>query len=139
MLRKGTAKKVTIFINEDTQHHFGSVCDSILTFLLRKGVSGATATRAMAGFGAHHVMHTLYDMVTDGVIEVHDTQVVKVASKDCPSPPKGPHAETVYRGILGYGAKGHAQGRAPTVLARPAGHDFSCGFGGEVGEGYRRN
>ena len=122
MLRKGTAKKVTIFINEDTQHHFGSVCDSILTFLLRKGVSGATATRAMAGFGAHHVMHTtkievltehlpvriefiesaekveelmptLYDMVTDGVIEVHDTQVVKVASKDCPSRPKGPHAE----------------------------------------------
>ena len=102
MLQKGTAKKVTIFVNEDTQHHFGSLCDSILTFLLHKGVSGATATRAMAGFGAHHVMHTtkievltehlpiriefiesaekvdelmptLYDMVTDGVIEVQDT------------------------------------------------------------------
>src|SRR5438477_10821325 len=58
MLQKGTAKKVTIFVNEDTQHHFGSLCDSILTFLLHKGVSGATATRAMAGFGAHHVMHT---------------------------------------------------------------------------------
>jgi len=24
MLQKGTAKKVTIFVNEDTQHHFGS-------------------------------------------------------------------------------------------------------------------
>jgi PII-like signaling protein len=59
MLRKGTAKKVTIFVNEDTQRHFGSLCDAILTFLLHKGVSGATATRAMAGFGgapgvAHH-------------------------------------------------------------------------------------
>jgi PII-like signaling protein len=175
MLQKGTAKKVTIFVNEDTQHHFGSLCDSILTFLLHKGVSGATATRAMAGFGAHQVMHTtkievltehlpiriefietaakvdelmpaLYDMVTDGVIEVQDTNVVKVASKERPSPPKGPHTEmrgkarlmriymgesdkwqgeplyeaivkrlrlmdiagaTVYRGILGYGAKGH--------------------------------
>ena len=176
MLQKGTAKKVTIFINEDTQHHFGSLCDSILTFLLHKGVSGATATRAMAGFGAHQVMHTtkdrgahraparsassssnppkrsmrlmptLYDMVTDGVIEVQDTQVVKVANKERPSAPKGPHREmsgtarlmriymgesdrwqgeplyeaivkrlrmmdiagaTVYRGILGYGAKGH--------------------------------
>jgi PII-like signaling protein len=175
MLQKGTAKKVTIFVNEDTQHHFGSLCDSILTFLLHKGVSGATATRAMAGFGAHHVMHTtkievltehlpiriefiesaakvdelmpaLYDMVTDGVIEVQDTNVVKVASKERPTPPKGPHTEmrgkarlmriymgesdkwqgaplfeaivqrlrlmdmagaTVYRGILGYGAKGH--------------------------------
>ena len=183
MLHKGTAKKVTIFINEDTQHHFASLCDSILTFLLHKGVSGATATRAIAGFGAHQSMHTtkievltehlpiriefiesaekveeimptLYDMVTDGVIEVQDTQVVKVASKERPSPPKGPHMEmrgtarlmriymgesdkwqdeplyeamvkrlrlmdvagaTVYRGILGYGAKGHTHkgGRLP--------------------------
>ena len=175
MLQKGNAKKVTIFVNEDTQHHFGSLCDSILTFLLHKGVSGATATRAMAGFGARQAMHTtkievlteylpiriefietaakvdelmpaLYDMVIDGVIEVQDTQVVKVASKERPSPPKGPHTEmrgtarlmriymgesdkwqgeplyeaivkrlrlmeiagaTVYRGILGYGIKGH--------------------------------
>jgi PII-like signaling protein len=183
MLQKGTAKKVTIFINEDTQHHFGSLCDSILTFLLHKGVSGATATRAMAGFGAHQVMHTtkievltehlpiriefiespqkvdelmptLYDMVNDGVIEVQDTQVVKVANKERPAPPKGPHTETrgtaklmriymgesdkwqgealyeaivkrlrmmdiagatVYRGILGYGVKGHTHksGRLP--------------------------
>ncbi len=175
MLQQGTAKKVTIFVNEDTQRHFGSLCDSILTFLLHKGVSGATATRAMAGFGAHQVMHTpkvealaehlpiriefiesaqkvdeimptLYDMVTDGVIEVQDTQVVKVANKERPAPPAGPHREmrgaaklmriymgesdkwqgeplyeaivqrlrmmdiagaTVYRGILGYGVKGH--------------------------------
>src|ERR1051326_5164240 len=98
MLQKGTAKKVTIFVNEDTQHHLGSLTDAILTVLLHKGVSGATATRAMAGFGAHQVMHTtkiealtehlpiriefiesaekvdeimpmLYDMVSDGVIE----------------------------------------------------------------------
>jgi PII-like signaling protein len=175
MLRKGAAKKVTIFVNEDTQYHFGSLFDAILEFLLHKGVSGATATRAIAGFGAHHVMHTtrievltehlpiriefiesaqkvdeimptLYDMVTDGVIEVQDTNVVKAANKERPSPPKGPHVEmrgtarlmriymgesdkwqgeplyeailkrlrlmevagaTVYRGILGYGAKGH--------------------------------
>jgi PII-like signaling protein len=122
MLQKGTAKKVTIFVNEDTQHHFASLCDSILTFLLHKGVAGATATRAIAGFGAHQVMHTtkvevltehlpiriefiesaakvdelmptLYDMVNDGVIEVQDTNVVKVASKERPSPPKGPHTE----------------------------------------------
>ena len=122
MLQKGTAKKVTIFINEDTQHHFGSLSDSILTFLLHKGVSGATATRAMAGFGAHQVMHTtkievlaehlpiriefiesaqkvdelmpaLYDLVTDGVIQVQDTQIVKVANKERPAPPEGPRVE----------------------------------------------
>jgi PII-like signaling protein len=122
MLQKGTAKKVTIFVNEDTQHHFGSLCEAILMFLLHNEVSGATATRAMAGFGAHHVMHTtkievltdhlpiriefiesahkvdelmptLYDIVTDGVIEVQDTNVVKIASKERPSPPKGPHTK----------------------------------------------
>src|ERR1022692_1877801 len=147
MLQKGTAKKVTIFVNEDTQHHFGSLCDAILTLLLHKGVSGATATRAMAGFGTHQAMHTTK-------IEVQDTNVVKVASTERPSPPKGPHTEmrgtarlmriymgesdkwqgeplyeaivkrlrlmdiagaTVYRGILGYGVKGHTHksGRLP--------------------------
>ena len=183
MLQKGTARKVTIYVNEDTQHHFTPLCDSILNFLLHKGVSGATATRAMAGFGAHRVMHTtkvevltehlpiriefiesaekvdelmptLYDMVTDGVIEVQDTQVIKAANKERPAPVKAPHVEmrgrarlmriymgesdrwngeplyeaivkrlrlmdiagaTVYRGILGYGVKGHTHksGRLP--------------------------
>ena len=183
MLQKGAAKKVTIFVNEDTQHHFGALTDAIMTFLLHKGISGATATRAMSGFGVHRVMHTtkievmaehlpvriefvesaekvdelmptLYDMVTDGMIEVHDTQVVKIANKERPAPPKAPHKEmkgparlmriymgesdkwqgeplyeavlkrlrlmdiagaTVYRGILGYGAKGHTHkgGRLP--------------------------
>src|SRR5262249_21573489 len=71
----------------------------------------ATASRAMAGFGPHHVMHTtkievltehlpiriefietaqrvdallptLYDMVVDGLIEVQDTTVVKSARKE---------------------------------------------------------
>ena len=175
MLQKGTAKKVTIFINEDARHRFDSLCDAILTFLLHKGVAGATATRAMAGFGAHQVMHTtriealtehlpiriefiesaqkvdeimptLYDMVTDGVIEVQDTTVVKAANQERPAPAKAAHTEmrgtarlmriymgesdrwqgeplyeamvkrlrlmdiagaTVYRGILGYGVKGH--------------------------------
>jgi PII-like signaling protein len=176
VLSRGPAKKVTIYVNEDTQHHLGALYDSILTFLMHKGVAGATATRALAGFGAHQTLHTpkievlaehlpiriefvesaervdellptLYDMVTDGLIEVQDTTVVKVARKDRKPPPAGPHEEkrqraklmrvfmgeadrwrgeplhdaiikrlrmmdvagaTVYRGIDGYGAKGHA-------------------------------
>ena len=176
MLSKGTAKKVTIYVNEDTQEHFNSLYERILVFLMHKGVSGATATRALAGFGAHRVLHTpkievlaehlpirvefidtaekvdellptLYDMVTDGLIEVQDTTVVKIAMKEKRRPePKQPHERkagkaklmriflgeadrwngeplydalvkqlrmmdiagaTVYRGILGYGAKGH--------------------------------
>lgn len=176
MLLKGSAKKVTIYVNEDTQHHLSPLFESILSFLLHKGVSGATATRALAGFGGHRVIHspkievlaehlpvriefvetaekvdellpTLYDMVTDGMIEVQETTVIKVATKDKPIPEPIQHhtrktgiaklmrifigeadrwhgeplydaivkqlrmmdisGATVYRGILGYGAKGH--------------------------------
>jgi PII-like signaling protein len=175
MLSKGPAKKVTIYLNEDSRHHLGSLYESILIFLIHKGVSGATATRALEGFGAHKVLHTpkievlaehlpikiefvetaekvdeilptLYDMVNDGLIEVQDTTVVKIARKDRTVEPRSAHHKTqgpaklmrvfmgesdhwhgeplydaivkklllidiagatVYRGIYGYGAKGH--------------------------------
>ena len=184
MLQPGPASKVTIYVNEDARRHLTPLYEAILTFLLHKGVAGATATRAMAGFGAHHVMHTtrievltehlpiriefiesapkvdellpaLYDMVADGLIEVQDTRIVRAA---LPEPPKTeavpPHQQqrgrarmmriylgesdkwqdqplyeaivqrlrvmdiagaTVYRGILGYGVKGHTHksGRLP--------------------------
>ena len=175
MLTKGPAKKVTIFLNEDTRRHMSALHDSIMTFLLHKGVAGATATRAYSGFGSHQSLHTpdvevlaqhlpiriefidtkekvdevlptLYEMVSDGLIEVQDTTVVKAARTGTAPEPKAPHdrkqgpakllrvfmgeadklsgeplydaivkrlimmdvaGATVYRGILGYGAKGH--------------------------------
>jgi len=179
MLSKGPAKKVTIFINEDTQHHMTALHDAIMTYLMNKGISGATATRAYSGFGAHQMLHTpkievmsyslpiriefvdsaekvdavlptLYDMVSDGLIEVQDTTVVKHAKKSPKPAPPLPHdreqrravllrvflgeadrwhgeplydaivkrlrmmevsGATVYRGIFGYGAKGHEHKR----------------------------
>lgn len=175
MLGKGPAKKVTIFVNEDTQHHMRALHDAIMTYLMHKGISGATATRAFSGFGSHQMLHTpqievlaehlpiriefiespekveevlptLYEMVSDGLIEVQDTTVIKAARKSPRPEPKLPHERrqgpakmlrvfigeadkwhgeplydaivkklrmmdvagaTVYRGILGYGAKGH--------------------------------
>src|SRR5438876_61450 len=175
MLKKGPAKKVTIYVNEDTQYHLQPLYEAILTYLMHKGVAGATASRAMAGFGPHQVMHTtkiemltehlpiriefveiaekvdellptLYEMVSDGLIEVQDTTIVKSAMKEQSAETKRTHARkqgkakllrifmgeadqwnseplydaivkrlrmmdisgaTVYRGILGYGAKGH--------------------------------
>jgi PII-like signaling protein len=175
VLTKGPAKKVTIFINEDTQHHMTALHDAIMTFLMHKGVAGATATRAFSGFGSHQMLHTpkievlaqhlpiriefvetpekveevlptLYEMVSDGLVEVQDTTVVKIARKSTRPEPNLPHERnqgqakllrvflgeadkwhgeplydsivkrlrmldiagaTVYRGILGYGAKGH--------------------------------
>jgi PII-like signaling protein len=183
MLNKGPAKKVTIYINETTQHHLQSLHDAILTFLQHKGVAGATSTRAFAGFGSHQQLHTpkievlsmdfpiriefvetaakveevlptLYEMVSDGLIEVQDTTVIRHARKTShpdPALPKPSHERkqapakllrvyfgeadkwhgeplhdaivktlrmmeiagaTVYRGILGYGAKGHEHKRS---------------------------
>jgi PII-like signaling protein len=180
MVNQGPAKKVTIFINEDTQHHMTALHDSIMTFLMHKGVSGATATRGYSGFGSHQMLHTpqvevlaqhlpiriefvetagkveevlptLYEMVSDGLIEVQDTTVVRSTRKSPQPEPRLPHEHkegratllrvflgeddkwqgaplydaivtklrmmdiagaTVYRGILGYGAKGHEHKRS---------------------------
>ena len=180
MLSSGPAKKVTIYVNEDTQHRMTALHDAIMTYLMHKQVSGATATRALSGFGSHHVLHTpkvevlaehlpvriefidtaekvdevlptLFEMVSDGIIEVQDTTIVRHARKSSESErpvvherKQGPatllrvfvgeadkwHGEplcdaivkklrmmeiagaTVYRGIHGYGAKGHTHKRS---------------------------
>ncbi len=120
MLKKGSAKKVTIYVNEDSRYHHQPLYEAILTYLMHKGVAGATASRAMAGFGPHRVMHTtkievltehlpiriefveaeekvnevlptLHDMVTDGLIEVQDTTIVKSAMQGQPAETRRPH------------------------------------------------
>lgn len=183
MLARGPAKKVTIFINADTRHHLSTLHDAVMNFLLHKNVAGATATRAMSGYGAHRSLHdaeseyraehvpiriefiesaakveeilpTLYEMVSDGLIEVQDTVIVKAARKDKAAEPpardrrSGPAklmrvflgeadrwqeeplheaivkrlllediaGATVYKGILGYGAKRHTH-KPPGLLS----------------------
>lgn len=109
MLIRGPGKKVTIYLNEDTQSPHGPLHEAILHFLIGKSVAGATLIRPHSGFGPHHRLHspdmearaehlpvriefvetaenverllpTLYDMVTDGLIESQDTTIVKAAS-----------------------------------------------------------
>jgi PII-like signaling protein len=111
VLNAGPAKKVTVYLNEDTRVHRGPLHLAVLEFLMKSGVSGATTIRGMAGFGAHHVMHTpriellaehlpvwvefvesaekvaelmpaLEALVVDGMIEVQDTTIVKIARRD---------------------------------------------------------
>jgi uncharacterized protein len=113
MLPKGPAKKVTIYLNEDTRSHLEPLWSTILGFLRRRHVAGATIFRADMGFGSHQHYHdpqseylgdhrpirlefietaervdellpTLYDMVTDGLIAVQEITIVKSVSKDRP-------------------------------------------------------
>lgn len=109
MLTAGPAKKVSIYLAEDKKYHGASTYSAILDFLFYRGVSGATVTRGIAGFGADHHLHTtrlvdltqslpikvefietpekidelmprLQEMTGSGLIEVQDTMVAGTAS-----------------------------------------------------------
>jgi len=110
VLTAGPGKKVGIYIAEDQQYHGSAAYAAVLDFLFFHGVAGATVTRGIAGFGADHHLHTdrlvdlatrlpvkvefietaekveslmpkLQDMVGTGLIEMHDTTIVKPAEK----------------------------------------------------------
>ena len=110
MLTIGPALKVTIHVNADVSSRVDFLHDDILHLLLKRGVAGATLLRVQAGFGAHRRLHTqgaagvegehlpvriefieskesvdailpdLYELVSDGVIEVQNTTILKVAT-----------------------------------------------------------
>jgi len=113
MLNAGKALKVSIYVSEGSTHHGIPTYSSILDFLFYRGVSGATALKGIAGFGADHHIHTnrtvdisdhlplkiefietrekvnellgkLEEMVGTGMIEVQETTVAKPAQTSKP-------------------------------------------------------
>lgn len=115
MLAPGLATKVTIHLNEDTTAQHDFLYNEIFSFLRNRGVAGATLMRPEAGFGSHHRTHAagrglsekehlplriefieskevadallpaLCELITDGLIEAHETTVIKSAVRDEPS------------------------------------------------------
>ena len=110
MLKPGPAKKLIIYVSQNDRYQSLPLYEAILHFLHRRGCAGATATKGISGFGAHGVFHTskllrltenlpirievvesaekidallpfIYEMVTEGLIELQDTQVIKYAHK----------------------------------------------------------
>ena len=109
MLSPGPARRVYIHLNEDAASEGDFLHLEIVSFLFHQGVSGATVFRGHAGFGIHHRIHThgapgmrgehlpiriefiesaqiveglmpkLTELVTDGVIEIQETNIVHVA------------------------------------------------------------
>src|ERR1044071_417706 len=114
MLAPGLAKKVTIHLNEDTSSRHDFLYNEIFSFLRERGVAGATLIRPAKGFGSHHRMHStegdeterehlpvriefietkdaadtllpaLCELITDGLIEAHETTVIKAAVREEP-------------------------------------------------------
>lgn len=109
MLTPGPAKKITIYLNEDTSSESDYLSQEILGLLLQQGIAGASVLRPEAGFGAHHRVHTqkdgidadrhrplriefidtaakveavlplLRELMTDGLIEGQDIVILHVA------------------------------------------------------------
>lgn len=119
MLQPGKAVKVTVYLSEGATHHGVSVYSSILDFLFYRGVSGATVTRGVAGFGADHHIHSassveisdrlpikiefietqekvdsllgkLEELSGSGLIEIQETNVVKPAQMSKSAKPVHP-------------------------------------------------
>lgn len=111
MLSKVSATRVTVFVNEDTRQGTEQRWRAVFDLLVHKQAAGATVTRPQMSFASHHQVHspdmevtmdhipvriefvdtpervqellpTLYEPVNDGLIEVQDTTVVKVAQKE---------------------------------------------------------
>src|SRR5579863_3846441 len=116
MLTPGSAKKVTIYVGEDVRHRGEPIYIVLLNYLFYHGVSGATVTKGVAGFGADHHMRTarileasenlpikiefvegatkldellpkLLQMVGEGLVEIQDTTVLKSATSASGEPP----------------------------------------------------
>ncbi len=72
MLQPGKAVKVAIYLSDGATHHGVPTYPSILDFLFYRGVSGATVTKGIAGFGADHHMHAA------SVVEISDHLPIKI-------------------------------------------------------------
>ena len=114
MLMPGLAKKVTIHLNEDTSSGRDFLYTEVFSYLREHGVAGATMIRPQSGFGSHHRVHStdgnteerehlpvriefiesrdaaeallpaLCELITDGLIEVQETTILKAAVREEP-------------------------------------------------------
>lgn len=106
MLERGKAQKVTVYLNEDSSSKENFTYEQVLQFLYEQEVAGATLIRPEQGFGSHHqrnsvtrrhlpvriefidfpnvieaILPALCELVSDGLIEVQETTIVKAAKQ----------------------------------------------------------
>jgi PII-like signaling protein len=60
MLTTGKAVKVTVYLSDAAKAHGVPVYTTVLDFLFRNGIAGATALKGVAGFGARHRIHAAH-------------------------------------------------------------------------------
>ena len=72
MLTTGKALKVTLYMSDTARHHGVPVYTTVLDFLFRQGIAGATAVKGVAGFGAGHRIHAAH------ILELSDHLPIRI-------------------------------------------------------------
>ena len=72
MLSSGPAKKVTVYVMEGQKYHGMASYAAVLDYLFFRGISDATVTRGIAGFGTDHKLHT------NRLVELADEMPIKI-------------------------------------------------------------
>jgi PII-like signaling protein len=72
MLQSGPAVKVSIYLSDGAKHHGIPVYTSLLEFLFRSGVAGATVLKGVAGFGHAHSIHSAH------ILDISDRLPIKI-------------------------------------------------------------
>ena len=119
MLPTGPAKKVSVYVIEGQTYHGVACYAAILDYLFFRGISDATVTRGVAGFGTDHKLHTsrlvevsdqmpvkvefietpervqavlpkLTEIASHGLVEIHDTYVINPTTSKERSEPAAP-------------------------------------------------
>jgi PII-like signaling protein len=121
MLQKGKAKKLTVYVNESDTRDGTPVYQRIVDLAHKHGIAGATVTRGILGYGRSGVTHRthpdlvsklplrieiidsaeaidrvlpdVYDIADDGLVELTETEVVKVPTRP-PAPAPAPRSPT---------------------------------------------
>jgi PII-like signaling protein len=106
MLSLGSARKVTVYLNEDSSSKETFTYEQVVQFLYEQEVAGATLIRPEQGFGNRHqgtsvtrmhlpvriefidspnvveaILPALCELVSDGLVEVQETTIVKAAKQ----------------------------------------------------------
>jgi PII-like signaling protein len=72
MLTSGPAVKLSIYLSDGAKHHGMPVYTSLLDFLFKNGVYGATVLKGVAGFGSTHHIHSAH------ILEISDHLPIKI-------------------------------------------------------------
>src|SRR5438067_7601592 len=109
MLTHRPANNITVNVAKDIHHPGQPLYLALVNYLFYHGISGATVTKGVAGFGADHHLHTarilemsenlpikiefielpetldrllpkLLEMVGEGLVEIQDTAILKAAA-----------------------------------------------------------